>query len=886
MLWRSISKKTLLLLLLLVSFPFIELAISRHHGPKLSDTMSHTLTQKRQWNDILNRISDNAAQMELHYRHALHHGDKDTAEEARDFFTKMDAASVELNQITPMPELRRFRDAARRYNDMNREMVLRLQEVRARDVVPREQETALVEAQTRYEREHRAWLEARNAFMDAQRRAFQKEVGNWTTKIGLLEQGAATLWFRSLIFLSLLTMVSFVVFQVRRAKLLAANQALEADLARQNDTLQETNRRLESEIEERNLAEWEVRKRLHMEETLGKASGMLTLPHAPRFDSFLELLAEVMSVDHAFIALFKKGKLEIANTFQWHAPEANGEAAVKAFIGLELIHFPWWYERVRANEPLAAESLRDLPESADAERTFFSEIGFKAFLFLPVRTVDDETIGFIGFFDMQNEQTWPSTGIRMLFFVSELLANYFARQKAEDQLRHDAFYDRLTDLPNRILFKNRLEHAIQKCKRYHEYNFAVLFLDLDRFKAVNDTMGHLVGDQLLIEVSDRLNETVRPGDTVARLSGDEFSILLENIMEIEEVIRVVQRIEVSIKEPFHLKGKEVHISCSIGLTQGNLDYKSAEAVIRDADIAMYRAKTLGKARYAVFDKEMHEKAVSAMDIESSLRTAIERDEFELYYQPILSSETDRVIGAEALIRWRKSDGGMISPGEFIPIAEETGLILPIGEWALRTACRQAVVWRDMGLPEITVAVNISARQLQRQDLAHVTQALLEEAGLEARLLKIELTESAVMADVDHAIAIFKDLERMNIKISVDDFGTGYSSLAYLKRFPIHTLKIDRSFINGILDNEDDRAIIGSIIAMAHSLNLRLVAEGVETEAQYELLGKLGCDEIQGYYCSPPVPAADFVAYVQKNHELQPANNTPRGQPVSEAADTQ
>lgn len=856
----------MLLLLLLIAFPFVELAISRRNAPNLAVDADQALQKRRQWNDLLARIDRGATAMTYHYDLALTKRDAATVAEAQRHFSDIETALVELNQIAPSSELRGMRDALQQYDDINREMVIRLAEMDNYEVVPKTLEQETAQARLRLVRDRRVWREAYYQFSLAQRRAFLEEFSIWASHAGRLESGATTLWFRSLVLLSLLTTVVFVVLQFRREKLLVANQELEAHLANKNKTLQETNRRLESEIEERNLAEWEVRKRLHMEETLGKASGMLTLPHAPRFDSFLELLAEVMSVDHAFIALFKKQKLEIANTFQWHAPEKDGRDAVKAFHGLELIHYPWWYERVRANEPLAAESPRDLPENAEPERKFFEDIGFKAFLFLPVRTVDDETIGFIGFFDCEKEQRWPSAGIRMLFFVSELLANYFARQKAEDQLRHDAFYDRLTDLPNRILFKNRLEHAIQKCKRYHEYNFAALFLDLDRFKAVNDTMGHLVGDQLLIEASDRLNETVRPGDTVARLSGDEFSILLENIMEIEEVIRVVQRIEIALKKPFHLKGKEIHISASIGITQGNLGYKSAEAVIRDADIAMYRAKTLGKARYAVFDKEMHEKAVSAMDIESSLRTAIDREEFELFYQPILSSQTDRVIGAEALIRWRKADGTMISPGEFIPIAEETGLILPIGEWALRTACRQAIAWRNMGLPELTVAVNISARQLQRQDLAHVAFSLLEETGLDAKYLKIELTESAVMADVDHAIAIFKDLERMNIKISVDDFGTGYSSLAYLKRFPIHTLKIDRSFINGILENDDDRAIISSIIAMAHSLNLRLVAEGVETEAQYELLRTLGCDEIQGYYCSPPVPAAKFVAYVRKNHE--------------------
>ncbi|CAM2068147.1 EAL domain-containing protein [Sulfidibacter corallicola] len=849
--------KLILLVLLLIFAPVAEPLVTRLWTSGRTEHLQAQVTRQAQWQERVIQIEELAARLQRRFSQAIRERDQAALDEAVDLARVLDAECHALLQIEPSDALRELRIQAHQVAETQQELFLRL----------RDSETDATAAEIRDNHARlnqvlEAWDQAFHDYRRERIEAFHDELADIGAYSMRLESFVVAFMLRCIVGLLLLGYLLMLFSRRREGRLQRDNRRLEDDLESRNVALHQANEALKNEIEERNAAEWEVRKRLHMEETLGKASGMLTLPTAPKFESFLELLAEVMAVDRAFIVLFKHESMVIEKVFEWPTrPTAAGESGTAGLEGEDLMTYPWWYERVRTNEPLAIEDVAALPFSAEKERALFEANHIHAMLSLPVHTVDDETLGFMCFVDPEKPRSWQSASIRMLFLVSELLANYFARQKAEEQLRHDAFYDRLTDLPNRLLFKNRLEHAIQKCKRHHEYNFSVLFLDLDRFKSVNDTLGHLVGDQLLIELSDRLKDSVRPGDTVARLSGDEFVILLESIIEVEEVIRVVQRIENHIQKPFMLKGKEIHISASIGITQGNTEYKSAEAVIRDADIAMYRAKTLGKARYSVFDKHMHDKAVSAMEIEHNLRRALEQDEFELHFQPILSARTGEVSGAEALIRWNKPGYGTVSPSDFIPIAEETGLILPIGEWALRAACRHVRGWLDAGREPLTVSVNCSARQLQRQDLPGIAAALLEEAELDASLIKVELTESAVMGDVDHAISVLNRLHAMNIKISVDDFGTGYSSLAYLKRFPINTLKIDRSFINGILENDDDRAIISSIIAMAHSLNLSIVAEGVENEEQLALLRDLGCDEIQGYFYSKPLPADRFMAFV-------------------------
>jgi diguanylate cyclase (GGDEF)-like protein/PAS domain S-box-containing protein len=432
------------------------------------------------------------------------------------------------------------------------------------------------------------------------------------------------------------------------------------------------------------------------------------------------------------------------------------------------------------------------------------------------------------------------------------------RKVAEMQLLHDAFHDALTGLPNRALFMNRLEHATERAKRRKDYQFAVLFLDLDRFKVINDSLGHLVGDQLLIEIAQRLVKCLRPGDTVARLGGDEFAILLDGIESVNDAIRVSDRIQKELMLPFNLNGQEVCMTTSIGIALNNRDYNQPNDLLRDADIAMYRAKALGKARYAVFDTGMHTRAVELLHLEANLRRAIEQQEFRLYYQPILCLTSGKITGVEALLRWQHPQRGLVSPAEFIPVAEETGLIVAIGEWVLQTACAQSKTWQDMGLPPLFVAINLSARQFQHQNLLELIKKILKETGMTAQTLKLEITESIAMRDLDFSIPVLKELSTMGVQILIDDFGTCYSSLGYLNRFPINALKIDQSFVKDIPNNPDNAAIIKAIIAMAHSLKLKVIAEGVETEEQLAFLRSQACDEIQGYLLSHPLPAEVFA----------------------------
>jgi len=443
------------------------------------------------------------------------------------------------------------------------------------------------------------------------------------------------------------------------------------------------------------------------------------------------------------------------------------------------------------------------------------------------------------------------------------------RKAAQEQLLHNAFYDALTGLPNRTLFMEHLERALKRVERHKDYLFAVLFLDLDRFKIINDSLGHLAGDQLLIAIARRLEACLRAGDTVGRLGGDEFVILLDDIRDVSDATRVADRIQKSLALPFSLRGLEVFTTASIGIALNVPAYSRAEDLLRDADTAMYRAKMLGKARYEVFDTVLHTRALKLLQLETDLRRAIEHQEFQLHYQPILSLITGEIVGFEALLRWQHPQRGLVSPEEFISVAEETGLIVPIGEWALRTACVQNKTWQEADLPPLYVAVNLSGRQFKQQDLIERIIGILTDTGLDSRWLELELTESIIMEDAETTIKTLRELEGLGVQLSIDDFGTGYSSLSYLKRFPIDTLKIDRSFVSDITTDPDDAAIITTIITLAHSLKLEVIAEGVETREQLDFLRSQQCDKVQGYLFSQPVPAKMFEKLLREGPHLTP-----------------
>jgi len=428
------------------------------------------------------------------------------------------------------------------------------------------------------------------------------------------------------------------------------------------------------------------------------------------------------------------------------------------------------------------------------------------------------------------------------------------RKNTEEQLLHDAFHDALTNLPNRALFTDLLTRSLGRARRRADYRFAVLFIDLDRFKVVNDSLGHSIGDELLKALTRRIERCVRPGDTVARLGGDEFTILVDDIGSASDATRVADRIQHELAHPFNLGGHEVFSSASIGIALSASGYQAADDLLRDADIAMYRAKALGKARYEVFDTQMHARARALLEMETDLRRAAERGEFRLHYQPLVTLETGRITGFEAVVRWQHPVHGLIGPAAFIPIAEETGLIIPIGRWVLREACRQMRVWQDRYPSlDLAVSVNLSGKQFAQPGLVEEIDQALKETGLEPRRLRIEITESVVMENAASAMAMIDQLRALKVKIDVDDFGTGYSSLSYLQRFSLDHLKIDRSFVSNIgTDGGENAEIVRTIVTLAHHLGMDAVAEGVETADQLALLREVGCQLVQGYLFAKPL----------------------------------
>lgn len=601
-------------------------------------------------------------------------------------------------------------------------------------------------------------------------------------------------------------------------------------------------------------------------------------------------------------------------------------------------NLPGWYETLCAGKAIGGR-VEDLSHT---ERRLLEAQGIQSILVMPI-AIEGRFWGFIGFNDCQYPRQWSETEESILkaaagsiggaiarhqaesklatlnaqleAIVEErtaklkaandrLRAEIFEKAKIEEKLRHNAFHDALTELPNRTLFMQELRQEWERGKQNPNYLFAVLFLDLDRFKVINDSLGHGVGDRLLIEIAERLRKTlaVRPHSfrrnehAIARLGGDEFAILLKDIRALRTARRVAERIHACLTRPFAIEGQEVFTSVSIGIALSSRGYGRPEDLLRDADIVMYRAKAMGRSRHEVFDTAMHDRVVRLLKLENDLRRAISEGEkrlpnprfylsptpdsegydsvaemeiqtpslpfnsvkkpsaFTLHYQPIVCLKTGRIEGFEALLRWEHPELGFVPPGEFISIAEETGLIVPLGQWVLREACQQLRIWQErfpQSLP-LTVAVNLSGRQFSRVDLIAQVDRILAETGIEGSMLKLEITESAIIDNPELATEMLLQLKERKINLCMDDFGTGYSSLSYLHRFPLDTLKIDRSFVNRIGVEGENSEIVMTIVSLAHDLGMEVIAEGVETSAQLEKLQQLGCAMAQGYLFSPPV----------------------------------
>ncbi|HKY60777.1 MAG TPA: GGDEF domain-containing protein [Gemmatimonadota bacterium] len=499
-----------------------------------------------------------------------------------------------------------------------------------------------------------------------------------------------------------------------------------------------------------------------------------------------------------------------------------------------------------------------------------AEAGLNSGFAFPLLAGSD-VVGVLEFYDRKTGPVQADL-LEVMAFVGTLLGQVVERARAEERLRFHALHDALTSLPNRSFFLELIKQAIGRARRHAAYRFAVLLIDVDGFRRLNDTLGHAVGDRLIVEIGERMKECLRSEDTIARpveeggapsgplahLAGDEFLVMIENLHDASDAIRVARRIQDRLTRPFLMAGQPILVSASVGISLSSQDDEVPEEHLRAAHLALDRAKSQGKSGCAVFDLTMHERAVRRLQLEVDLRRAMEEREFRLHYQPIVSLPSGDIAGVEALIRWPR-DGQLVMPGDFIPVAEETGLILPMGMWGLEEACRQLARWTSI-LPServMSMSVNFSPRQFAQPDFDDLVRRVLDETGLPPQLLRLEVTESAAMDDVRHTQVVLGRLKDAGVRISIDDFGTGFSSLAYLKRFPVDTLKIDRSFIAGVDHDTDSREIVRTIMGLARTLRMEVVAEGTENDAQVEFLQGIDCEYAQGYFFSRPIDPADL-----------------------------
>lgn len=539
---------------------------------------------------------------------------------------------------------------------------------------------------------------------------------------------------------------------------------------------------------------------------------------------------------------------------------ARSVAAVAASSGAPLIHHPWdqvqRYTVVRElfDFPLSVVIGLSRAEQLAPARAITREYYWRAALSSALMISIAGILGFLSW-RLQKERQQATE----------------ARVQHAQKVEYLAFHDSLTDLPNRAYFSRLLTQYMMGARRY-ERQFALLFLDLDRFKHINDSLGHDAGDELLQEIARRLAHSIRESDVVARLGGDEFVVLLPEISDPQYVAPVADKILSACAKPFTLAGQEFRVTVSIGITLFPKDGDDEQTLMKNADMAMYHAKALGKNNFQFFSESLGDDSLERLTLESSLRHALEREEFRLYYQPKRNMKTGMITGVEALLRWQHPELGMILPMQFIPVAEENGLIVPIGRWVFRTACQQSVDWQAEGMPPLSMAINLSARQFIDEHLLEDIKLALEETGMNPMLLELEITETMVMRDVEATVKILKELKAMGVRVAIDDFGTGYSSLSTLKQFPVDTIKIDASFIKDLTRSIEDRGLTEAIIAVGRNLSLNVIAEGVETSEQYEFLQSQACDEFQGFYGNEALPAEEFsrlITEIRRRETGQP-----------------
>ncbi|MEH2314792.1 MAG: EAL domain-containing protein [Nostoc sp.] len=580
------------------------------------------------------------------------------------------------------------------------------------------------------------------------------------------------------------------------------------------------------------------------------------------------LLREMNSetgIDRALAVLGEAAKADRAYLFQNHPHPATGEIAVS-------LRFEWTHSFIQPthhhwqNQPYQAsglarwhtvlsrgESISGLTQKFPvAEQEFLIRDGIQSLILVPLR-LKNELWGYIGLADCTFERHWSRHEESTLLTMAASIISTQQRQQVEEKIRYQALHDLLTGLPNRLLFNELLSKTLPNATRNGE-SLAVIFLDLDRFKVINDTLGHTLGDQLLQSVTQRLKDLLRGGDTIARWGGDEFTILLPRVHDIEEVNQVAQRILQALEDAFHLQGHELYVTASLGIALLDDNSPDAETLIQHADAALYYAKDKGRNNYQFYSVSLSAKNPELLTLEKSLRYALEREEFTVYYQPRVNIATGEITGMEALLRWQHPEMGLVAPSVFIPLAEESGLIVPIGEWVLRTACSQNKTWQDAGLPPMMIAVNLSLKQFCQPKLVETIAKVLEQTGLEPRFLELEITETTAIENLSFTRKVLQNLQQMGVYISIDDFGTGHSSLSRLQLLPLHNLKIDKSFIQDLTQDVKVAHIIKAIVSLGHSLGLKLTAEGVEKEEELEFLKSINCEEVQGFLLYRPLSA--------------------------------
>jgi diguanylate cyclase (GGDEF)-like protein len=594
-----------------------------------------------------------------------------------------------------------------------------------------------------------------------------------------------------------------------------------------------------------------------------------TLVLADVLQTTSELLREALQVSYCLIF-----QPDCSDTMRVRYVSYSDGDRNESLLGVPCQLYEYFRDRLIECKQISIEKITS--DLAQEVRDVAQEYGLQSLLITPL-FYQKIYLGGISIYQIDHERQWTENELSLVKAIADQCAiaihqsalyenaqaELSERKKMESQLRHDAFHDSLTGLPNRSLFLDRLSHALQLYQRRSHLNtntfpeqFAVLFLDLDRFKIINDSLGHLAGDQLLMTVAERLVNCLRSGDTVARLGGDEFVMLIEEIEDINDVLEVVFRIQEALKVPADIDGHEIFISTSIGIALNSSEYNQPDQLLRDADTAMYRAKEQGRSRYEIFNPAMHSEALKKLKIENELRRAIEREELRVYYQPIVNLRSRQIIGFEALVRWQHPEQGLIFPEEFIFLAEEAGLITAIDFWVLKEACYQLQAWQKQFpmVSNLTMSVNLSAKQFTKPDLTSQIESILKNTNLSNTNLKIEITESILIERTSLATQILSELKERNIQTCIDDFGTGYSSLSYLHRFPIHTLKIDRSFVSRIDHNSEYSEIVKAIIILGINLGLHVIAEGVETAEQLRFLETHSCHAGQGYHFFMPLDA--------------------------------